>query len=336
MVNEEKKSKKPEWMEIISRYNRPDNLKSWWQIINSVVAYLLMWILMIWSLRVSYWLTLALTIPAAGFLVRTFIIFHDCGHGSFFRSGRMNTIIGVITGLLVFTPYHRWHRDHHIHHQTVGNLEKRGTGDVMTVTVAEYESMSGWRRFIYRLYRHPLFLLGIAPLLLFVVLYRFPRKYMSVKEHVYVHLTNLALALVIYLMVMAIGWKAYLMIQLPVLYIATIHGVWLFYVQHQYRHVVWSDSSSWDYMTMALNGSSFFRLPPLLNWFTGNIGYHHIHHLSPLIPNYNLKRCNDENALFSNVKPITFLSAFESLILRLWDEKKGMLISFRERRLAAG
>lgn len=336
MVNEEKKSKKPEWMEIISRYNRPDNLKSWWQIINSVVAYLLMWILMIWSLRVSYWLTLALTILAAGFLVRTFIIFHDCGHGSFFRSGRMNTIIGVITGLLVFTPYHRWHRDHHIHHQTVGNLEKRGTGDVMTVTVAEYESMSGWRRFIYRLYRHPLFLLGIAPLLLFVVLYRFPRKYMSVKEHVYVHLTNLALALVIYLMVMAIGWKAYLMIQLPVLYIATIHGVWLFYVQHQYRHVVWSDSSSWDYMTMALNGSSFFRLPPLLNWFTGNIGYHHIHHLSPLIPNYNLKRCNDENALFSNVKPITFLSAFESLILRLWDEKKGMLISFRERRLAAG
>jgi omega-6 fatty acid desaturase (delta-12 desaturase) len=336
METGDKKSTRPEWIEIISRYNKPDNLKSWWQIINSVVAYLLMWVLMIWSLKVSYWLTLALAVPAAGFLVRTFIIFHDCGHGSFFRSKRMNTIVGVITGLLVFTPYHSWHRDHHIHHQTVGNLDKRGTGDVMTVTVAEYEKMSGWKRFVYRLYRHPLFLLGVAPMLLFVVLYRFPRKYMSVKEHVYVYLTNIALILIITLLIIAIGWKAYLMIQLPVLYIATIHGVWLFYVQHQYRHVVWRDSSSWDYKTMALSGSSFFKLPLVLNWFTGNIGYHHIHHLSPLIPNYNLKRCHNENALFSKVKPITFRSAFESLILRLWDEKRQILISFRERRLAHG
>jgi omega-6 fatty acid desaturase (delta-12 desaturase) len=235
METVKKKGGKPEWMEIISRYNKPDNLRSWWQIINSVGAYLLMWALMIWSLNISYWLTLALAIPAAGFLVRTFIIFHDCGHGSFFRSKRMNTIVGVITGLLVFTPYHRWHRDHHIHHQTVGNLEKRGTGDVMTLTVEEYRKMSRWQRFGYRLYRHPVFLLGIAPMLLFVVLHRLPKKYMSVREHVYVQLTNLALVMIVAVMVMTIGWKAYLMIQIPVLYIATVHGVWLFYVQHQYR-----------------------------------------------------------------------------------------------------
>ncbi len=332
----EKTGAKPEWMEIISRYNKPDNLKSWWQLINSVGAYLLMWGLMIWSLKFSYWITLALTVPAAGFLVRTFIIFHDCGHGSFFSSKLMNTVTGVITGLLVFTPYHRWHRDHQIHHRTVGNLEKRGVGDVKTLTVGEYQKLNGWQRFLYRLYRHPLFLFGIAPMLLFVVLYRFPKKYMSLKEHVNIHLTNLALVVMVVVMGMAIGWKAYLMIQLPVLYIATVHGVWLFYVQHQYRHVIWSDSSSWDYKTMALSGSSFFKLPGVLNWFTGNIGYHHIHHLSPVIPNYNLKKCNDENTIFNEVKPVTFWSAFESLLLRLWDEKRGMLISFRERRRLAG
>ena len=289
---------------------------------------------MIWSLQISYWLTLALTVPAAGFLVRTFIVFHYCGHGSFFKSRRMNTLVGVISGLLVFTPYHRWHRDHHIHHQTVGNLEKRGIGDVKTLTVSEYQELTGWQRFIYRLYRHPVFLFGIAPMLLFVLLYRFPKKYMSVREHIYLQLTNLALALIIFAMVMTIGWKAYLMIQVPVLYIATVHGVWLFYVQHQYRDVIWSDTPSWDYKTMALSGSSFFKLPLVLNWFTANIGYHHIHHLSPAIPNYNLKRCHNENPLFSEVKPVTFWSAFESLMLRLWDEKRGMLISFRERRLA--
>lgn len=334
METVKQKGGKPEWMEIISRYNKPDNIKSWWQIINSVGAYLLMWVVMIWSLKISYWLTLALSVPAAGFLVRTFIIFHDCGHGSFFRSKQMNTIVGVISGLLVFTPYHRWHRDHHLHHLTVGNLEKRGTGDVMTLTVEEYDKMSRWQRFVYRLYRHPIFLIGIAPMLLFVVLHRLPKKYMSVREHLYVQLTNLALIAMVVVMGLTIGWKAYLMIQLPVLYLATVHGVWLFYIQHQYRHVIWSDTSSWDYKTMALEGSSFFKLPSVLNWFTGNIGYHHIHHLSPLIPNYNLKRCNDDNPVLSQAKPVTFWSAFESLMLRLWDEKRGLLISFRERKMA--
>jgi omega-6 fatty acid desaturase (delta-12 desaturase) len=327
-------STRPEWMEIISRYNKPVPLKSWRQIINSVGSYLILWFLMVKSLEISYWLTLILSVFAAGFLVRIFIIFHDCGHGSFFRSKRMNTVVGIITGLFVFTPYHRWHRDHHIHHQTVGNLDKRGTGDVMTLTVEEYHNLSGWQRFGYRLYRNPFFLFGIAPILLFAVLYRFTKKYMSWRERLYILLTNLALAGMIALVIWAIGWKAYLLIQLPVLYIATVHGVWLFYVQHQFRHVKWTDSGNWDYMTVALKGSSLFKLPVILNWFTGSIGYHHIHHLSPGIPNYNLKRCHLENSLFWQVKPITFMSAFESLLLRLYDEKREMLITFRERRNA--
>ena len=334
MEGQKIQSTRPEWMEIISRYNKPDPLKSWWQIINSVGSYLILWFLMVKSLEISYWLTLVLSVFAAGFLVRIFILFHDCGHGSFFRSKRMNTVVGIITGLFVFTPYHRWHRDHHIHHQTVGNLDKRGTGDVKTLTVEEYQNLSGWQRFGYRLYRNPIFLFGIAPILLFAVLYRFTKKYMSWRERLYILLTNLALAGAIALVIWAIGWKAYLLIQLPVLYIATVHGVWLFYVQHQFRHVLWTDSGNWDYMTVALKGSSLFKLPAVLNWFTGSIGYHHIHHLSPGIPNYNLKRCHLENSIFRQIKPITFMSAFESLLLRLWDEKRGMLITFRERRNA--
>jgi omega-6 fatty acid desaturase (delta-12 desaturase) len=324
------KGKRPEWMEIISRYNIPDPVRSWWQIINSVGPYLILWFLMIKTNHISYWLTLLLAVFAAGFLVRIFIIFHDCGHGSFFKSKRSNSIIGIITGLIVFTPYHKWHRDHKIHHQTVGNLDKRGIGDVKTLTVEEYSELSRWRKIRYRFYRNPLFLFGIAPLLLFVFQHRFTYRDMTMKEKLYVHLTNLALIAGIILVSLLIGWKNYVMIQLPVLYIASVHGVWLFYVQHQYRHVLWTDSEKWDYKTVALHGSSMFRLPALLNWFTGNIGYHHIHHLSPLIPNYKLKKCHNENTIFQDVKPITFFSAFESLHLRLWDAKRKMLIRFSE------
>ncbi len=317
-------------MEIISRYNIPDPVKSWWQIINSVGSYIILWVIMVRTIEISYWITLFLSVFAAGFLVRIFIIFHDCGHGSFFKSKKLNRIIGIITGLMVFTPYHKWHNDHKIHHQTVGNLDKRGIGDVTTLTVEEYSKLSRWKKLKYRFYRNPFFLFGIAPILLFLIQQRFTRKGMSGREKLYVHLSSLAIAAGVVLMILAIGWRTYLLIQLPVLYIATVHGVWLFYVQHQYRHVKWTETEGWDYKTIALNGSSLFKLPGLLNWFTGSIGYHHIHHLSPLIPNYNLKRCHNENSIFQEVKPITFFSAFESLFLRLWDEKRQMLIRFSE------
>jgi acyl-lipid omega-6 desaturase (Delta-12 desaturase) len=321
---------KNDWIKIVSRYNKPDPVKSWFQLANSVGPYIILWVLMVKSLEISYWLTLFLSVFAAGFLVRIFIIFHDCGHGSFFKSKRLNIITGIITGFIVFTPYHKWHHDHNIHHQTVGNLDKRGTGDVRTLTVSEYLKLSKWQRFSYRFYRHPIFLFGVAPILLFTIQHRFTKKNMSGKQKLYVHLTNLALVAVIGLLILLIGWKSFLFIQLPVLYIASVHGVWLFYVQHQFRNVLWTDTENWDYKTVALKGSSLFRLPKILNWFTGNIGYHHIHHLSPMIPNYNLKKCHIENPIFMETKPITFLTAFESLLLRLWDEKKQMLIRFNE------
>lgn len=319
-----------DWISIVSRYNKPDPAKSWWQIINSLGPYIIIWILMIKTLGISYWLTLLLSVLAAGFMIRIFIIFHDCGHGSFFQSKWLSKIIGIITGLIVFTPFHKWHREHHIHHQTVGNLDKRGIGDVKTLTVEEYSKLSKWKRFYYRTYRNPFVLFGIAPILVFTIAQRFPRGKMNLKEKLYVHLSSLALVAIVILLMALIGWKTFLLIQIPILYIATAHGVWLFYVQHQYRHVQWTNTEGWDYKTIALNGSSLFKLPAILNWFTGNIGYHHIHHLSPLIPNYNLRKCHNENPIFHDIKPLTWLSAFDSLFLRLWDEKRQMLIRFSE------
>jgi len=320
----------PEWISIISRYNKPDNLQSWWQVINSVGSYIILWILMVMSLKVSYLLTLGLAVIAAGFMVRIFIIFHDCGHGSFFKSRTMNRIIGNITGTIVFTPYNKWHHEHNIHHQTVGNLDKRGIGDVKTLTVDEYLKLSKWQRFTYRIYRNPLLLFGIIPILLFAIVYRFTKPYMTGRQKLYLHLSNLGLAVTIFLVILAIGWKAYLLIQIPVLYMGAVAGVWLFYVQHQFKDVMWTNEENWDYKKMALEGSSLYKLPALFNWFTGNIGYHHIHHLSPLIPNYNLKKCHNENSLFHEVKPVTFFSGFESLVLRLWDERRMRMIGFNE------
>jgi omega-6 fatty acid desaturase (delta-12 desaturase) len=321
---------KPDWMTIISRYNKPDALKSWWQVINSMGPYIILWVLMIKSIEISYWLTLLLSVFAAGFMVRIFIIFHDCGHGSFFKSKLLNRIIGIITGLIVYTPYNKWHHEHKVHHQTVGNLDKRGVGDVMTLTVDEYQKLSKWKKLYYRIYRNPVVLFGIAPIIIFTIAQRFPKKYMNMTERLYVHLSSLVLAAAVFALILLIGWKTFLLVQIPILYIATAHGVWLFYVQHQFRDVLWAKAEDWDYLNTALKGSSMFKLPLLLNWFTGNIGYHHIHHLSPMIPNYNLKKCHRENAIFQQVKPITFWSAFETALLKLYDEKSGRLVKFSE------
>jgi omega-6 fatty acid desaturase (delta-12 desaturase) len=328
--NNTNKESKPDWMTIISRYNKPDALKSWWQVINSFGPYIILWVLMIKSIEISYWLTLLLSVFAAGFMIRIFIIFHDCGHGSFFKSKLLNRVVGIIAGLIVFTPYNKWHHEHKIHHQTVGNLDKRGVGDVMTLTVEEYINLSKWKKIYYRIYRNPIVLFGIAPIIVFTIAQRFPKNYMNLKERLYVHLSSLVLAAAVLLLGFTIGWKTFLLVQIPILYIATAHGVWLFYVQHQFEDVLWSKAEDWDYMNTALKGSSMFKLPALLNWFTGNIGYHHIHHLSPMIPNYNLKKCHLENTLFQEVKPITFWSAFGTALLKLYDEKKQRMVRFSE------
>jgi omega-6 fatty acid desaturase (delta-12 desaturase) len=320
------------WVAVIKQYNRPDLRKSIWQIVNSLGPYIAMWVLMYYSLGISYWITLGLSIIAAGFLVRIFIIFHDCGHGSFFSSQKANRVLGTIFGSLVFTPNDRWHNDHALHHNTVGNLDKRGNGDIWTVTVDEYRAMSGWNRFLYRLYRHPVFLFGIAPILLFVIWFRFPKKGMTRKELGNQNLSNLIILVIAATLILLMGWKAYLMIQLPVIYLATTTGLWLFYVQHQFDEVIWTRQGSWDYRKMALEGSSFLKLPRILQFFSGNIGFHHVHHLGPKIPNYNLEKCHKKNPMFRSIRPVSPLKGIRTLKFRLWDEKTGRLITLRQYR----
>jgi omega-6 fatty acid desaturase (delta-12 desaturase) len=263
-------------------------------------------------------------------MVRLFIIFHDCGHGSFFKSSKLSDVVGIILGILTFTPYYKWHRAHKIHHATVGNLDKRGTGDVWVLTVDEFNTIKKWKRRFYRVYRNPLIMFMIGSPLIFLGLNRLTNRHLNKKEKLNVYFTNFVLLLMLVLMHFTIGIKAYLMIQLPVIFIGSVMGVWLFYVQHQFEGVHWYRQDEWDYKTVALQGSSFYKLPKVLQWFSGNIGFHHIHHLSPKIPNYKLAKCHKENTLFSEISPITLWTSIKSLKLRLWNERSRKLISFSE------
>lgn len=330
MVNNENNNQDwSNWIKLISKYNKPSLRKSWWQLINSILPYLGLWIAMIYSLEISYWLTLGLSVLASGFLVRIFIIFHDCGHGSFFKSSLVSRIMSIITGLFVFTPHHKWHHEHHLHHQTVGNLDKRGVGDVKTITVEEYNNYPSAKRFYYRLYRNPFIIFIIAPFFLFTIAMRIPGQSQSLKSKLYTHLTTLGLIILIILISLLIGFKTFVLIQVPVLFLASIFGVWLFYVQHQFKDVIWERSENWDYKTIAMEGSSYLKLPKIFQWFSGNIGFHHLHHLSPKIPNYNLENCLKENTIFQK-EALTFWPSIRSIRYRLWDEKKHKLVSFRE------
>ena len=321
------------WQKVIMKYNKADIRKSVWQLVNSIVPYIGLWFLMIYSLQVSYLLTIFLAVIAAGLLVRVFIIFHYCGHGSFFHTKKVNDLVGIICGILVFTPYHMWHKQHASHHATTVNLDKRGVGDIWTMTVNEYLSSSKGKRFIYRTFRNPFILFTFGPLFLFFIKNRFAKKDLTSNEKWNVYFTNLVLLAIATGMSLLIGLKAYLLIQLPIIYLGHLIGLWLFYIQHQFEDVAWEDSSTWDYKTAAISGSSFLKLPLILQWFTGNIGFHHIHHLSPRIPNYNLERCQNENDLFSDVKPITFFTTFKAMRLSLWDETSRQLVRFRKVRV---
>ncbi len=327
-TNNSQESNWSNWRKIIRKYNKADRAKSWWQIINSFVPYFGLWVAMVYSLEISYWITLGLSILAAGFLVRIFIIFHDCGHGSFFKSPLLSRMVGIFAGLLVFTPYHKWHYEHQIHHQTVGNLDKRGVGDVKTITVEEYKNLSPFKRLYYRLYRNPIIIFIIAPFFLFTIAFRIPGQ-KPAKIKLYTHLTTLALVVIIWLVSLVIGFKTFILIQIPVLLFASIAGVWLFYVQHQFKEVIWERTENWNYTEVAMNGSSFLKLPRILQWFSGNIGFHHIHHLGPKIPNYNLEKCIRENEIFQK-DALTFWASFKSIRYHLWDEHRHKLVSFRE------
>lgn len=320
------------WQSIIMAYSKPRISRSVWQIINSLGPYIILWICAVLLLKISPWLAIPPILLATGFLVRIFIIFHDCGHGSFFKSKKMNVIVGKIFGIIAFTPYDKWTDSHQYHHQTVGNLDKRGDGDVWTMTVDEYKESSPSKKFIYRLFRHPIFLLTVAGPFNFFILGRFTRRTFTKKQKRNVYFTNVMLFLLAGSISLLIGWKAYLFIQLPIMYLAAAGGIYLFYFQHQYDDVIWTRTETWNYKDMALHGSSFFDLPIILRWFSGNIGFHHIHHLGPKIPNYNLVKCHEDNPMFQEVNSITFFKSFHSLKLRLWDEKNQRIITFREMR----
>lgn len=317
-------------LKLVNAYKIPSVSGSVWQLLNTLIPYIALWAGMIYLSAVSYWLVLPLMLLASGFTVRLFIIFHDCGHGAFFQSKAANDITGVVLGILTFTPYHRWHHAHLIHHRTSGNLDKRGVGDVWTLTVEEYKNLPPRKRLFYRIYRNPLIMFGLGAGLMFLIMNRFTRRGFSRKERISVWTTNLGIALLAAGLSYFIGFRTYLLIQLPVMYIAAMAGVFLFYVQHQYPDVHWYRDEQWDYTTVAMNGASFLKLPKVLQWFSGNIGFHHIHHLSSKVPNYNLEKCHYENEPFRRVNAVTLGKSFETLKLRLWDEKQGRLVSFKQ------
>ncbi|HET9449098.1 MAG TPA: fatty acid desaturase [Steroidobacteraceae bacterium] len=297
---------------------------------------MLLWCAMYLVMDISLWLTAPLAIVSAAFLVRIFIIFHDCTHGSYFRSRRANEIVGFIAGVLTFSPFQHWRWEHAIHHAGAGNLDRRGAGDIWTMTVQEYLSASRWRRLHYRLVRNPLVLFVLAPLFVFVVKQRFASPDAGERQRRSVWSLNLVLLGVVTLLSWIFGVMPYLLIQSITLALAGAAGLWLFYVQHQFEGVYWERGENWDYATAALRGSSYYKLPKVLQWLSGNIGFHHIHHLSPRIPNYNLQRCHDSNPLFQEVTPITLTSSLRSLRFRLWDEESKKLVGYEHlQRLAA-
>lgn len=325
------------WRKLVAQYQQPDLRTSIWQVINSFGGLLISLVAMYASLRLggwmAYWLTLLLAIPAAGFVVRVFIIQHDCGHGSFFKSRRANDLIGMACSVFTFIPYKFWRRSHAIHHAHHAELEERGIGDIWTMTVDEFWAAPWWKRVVYRVFRHPLFLFGIAPTINFVILTRLPiggEEGWRSGERSSIWWTNLAIATWVVAFGFLIGFGTLVAIYLPVIVVGASTGVWLFYVQHQFERTYWEHTPEWDYTLAAMHGSSYYELPRVLQWFTGNIGFHHIHHLSPRIPNYNLQKCHEENPTFQRVERLTIASSIKTIWLTLWDEERRCLVTFQE------
>lgn len=316
------------WRQLVKQYQAPSLSKSLWQLGNTLIPYVGLWGLMYYTVQWSWPLTLALAALAALFLVRVFIIFHDCGHGAYFRSKRLNNAVGFVTGLLTLTPYRHWKWQHAVHHGTSGNLDERGIGDVWTMTVQEYASASKWKRLHYRVARNPFILFGLVPLGLFLIYQRIPYAKASRRDRNSVHWMNFSIVVYAFGLSWIFGFWNFVCIQLTVTGVSGTLGVWLFYVQHQFEDTYWRSGDSWDYTASAMEGSSFYKLPAVLNWFSGSIGYHHIHHLSSRIPNYNLKACHEAEPFFQQVPEIGLKGSLRSLRLRLWDESSGKLVGY--------
>ncbi len=322
------------WRGSVAPYERAATLPAVIGILTSVCAYVLLTVAMYLLLDVSVWLTLALAIPTAGFLMRTFIVFHDCTHGSYLSTKRGNAWLGRLTGLLVFQPFANWRHNHAVHHSSAGDLDRRGQGDVNTLTAEEYAARSWRGRLAYRLFRSPVVMFGIGPIWSLMIGPRFWTKEMRPRQVHSVWLTNLALALLLGTLFSIVGPTAWLLVQMPTAFLAGLFGVFLFYVQHQFEDAYWETGESWSYADAALKGSSYLKLPKVFQFFSGNIGLHHVHHLSAKIPNYNLQRAHDDNEIFAEVPVLTFADGLRSVRLKLIDPAGGRLLTWRQARRA--
>jgi omega-6 fatty acid desaturase (delta-12 desaturase) len=320
------------WRERLAPYAKPRVGRGVLDLATSVVPYLALTAAAYALLRVSDLLSLVVAVPAAGFLLRTFIVFHDCAHGSFLPNRTVNKWVGVVCALLVFSPFHSWRHEHAIHHATAGDLDHRGMGDVDTLTVAEYLGRPWPRRLGYRLMRNPFVLLLLGPLWALLLEPRLVPRWARQRFGRKIIATDVTLVALIGALCALLGWRAVLLVQLPSAMLAGAAGVWLFYVQHQFEGVYWQRHDRWSYADSALRGSSYLKLPKVLQFFTGNIGLHHVHHLNPRIPNYNLQRAHDENTVFHDVPTLTLWQGIRTLRLKLYDEQRGRLVSFSAAR----
>lgn len=325
-----------DWAKLLTHYRQPSNMRGSAEILITIVPLIALWAFMWATLGWGYWLTLLLAIPAAGLLVRLFMIQHDCGHGSFMRSRKANDLIGRVTGVLTLTPYDHWQRMHALHHAGSGNLDRRGFGDVHTLTVEEYRAQSMWGRMQYRLYRHPLVMFGVGPAYLFLLQHRLPIGMMrgGVKPWISTLGTNLAIALFVVAMMWFLGIKPFLMVHIPIVLLAASIGVWLFFVQHQFEQTSWEYDREWNWHEAALHGSSHYDLPLPMRWFTANIGLHHIHHLCSRIPYYRLPSVLRDHPILRDVSRLTFWQSLGCVRLVLWDDARNRLVTFRDARQA--
>jgi omega-6 fatty acid desaturase (delta-12 desaturase) len=321
---------RPFWRDAVEPYARAERRGSWLFLLTSVPPYLMLFVLMDLSLRISYLLTLALAFPAAGFLVRAYIIFHDCTHGSFLASKRGNRWLGTSLGLLTFSAFDCWQHYHAIHHATAGDLDRRGVGDVPTLTVAEYNARPWRGRLAYRLFRNPLIMFGLGPFVALVVQPRIVPRSARPRIKRSVIATNIALAVLVGGICLLMGWRNYVLVQAPIILLGGAAGIWLFYVQHQFEDVYWAGSADWSYPDAALHGSSYLKLPKVLQFFSGNIGFHHVHHLSARIPSYNLPRAHLENAIFQDVPTLSLTDGLKAVKLKLYDEDRGRMVTFAQ------
>ncbi len=319
------------WREVVAPYEHPSNRRALYQLATAWIPLAALFWLASWTMSRSVAGAIVLAIPMAGLLVRTFILMHDCGHGSFSTWRRVNGAVGWVAGVITMTPFAQWRRDHAKHHASSGDLSRRGHGDVKTLTTREFAELAAPRRFVYRLIRHPLSLLGVGPLHLMLT-QRIcpPGTPLWDLERRSVWSTNLGVAILLAAIAVACGLRVLLLVYLPAMYLAAAVGIWLFYVQHQFETTYWQPHDDWNYLEASIRGSSYLKLPRVLRWFTGDIGVHHVHHLSPRIPNYRLRRCHDENSVFHEVTTLTAFDTLRTLRLALWDEDRQRLVSFAD------